>query len=96
MPILELSEEQVVDLVKQLPPERQRAALLALAAGAGQRRHEWIKFAEEQLRRISAERGLKWDTMSEDEREAFIDDLVHEDRPFKEFANPQESSRARG
>ena len=31
MPILELSDGQVVDLVKQLPPERQRAALLALA-----------------------------------------------------------------
>lgn len=34
MPILELSDAQVVELVKQLPPERQRAALLALAAGA--------------------------------------------------------------
>jgi hypothetical protein len=31
MPILELTDEQVVDLVKQLPPERQRAALQALA-----------------------------------------------------------------
>jgi len=80
MPILELTEEQVVDLVKQLPPERQRAALLALAAGAGQRRQQRIKYAEEQLRRVSTERGLNWDTMSEDEREAFIDDLVHEDR----------------
>jgi hypothetical protein len=83
MPILELTEEQVVDLVRQLPPEQQRAALLALAAGAGQRRQQRIQYAEEQLRRVSAERGLKWDTMSEDEREAFIDDLVHEDRPCR-------------
>jgi len=83
MPILELTEEQVVDLVRQLPPERQRAALLALAAGAGQRRQERAKYAEEQLRRVSAERGLNWDTMSEDEREALIDDLVHEDRPCR-------------
>jgi hypothetical protein len=30
MPILELTEEQVIELVRQLPPERQRAALLAL------------------------------------------------------------------
>src|SRR5208337_4882455 len=29
MPILELSDAQVVELVKQLPPERQRAALNA-------------------------------------------------------------------
>jgi hypothetical protein len=31
MPILELSDAQVVALVKQLPPERQRAALLGNA-----------------------------------------------------------------
>ena len=37
MPILELSDAQVVELVKQLPPEQQRAALLALAAGGTQR-----------------------------------------------------------
>jgi hypothetical protein len=84
MPILELSDAQVVELVKQLPPERQRAALLALAAGAAQRREERMQYAEEQLRRISAERGLEWDKMSEDQREEFIDDLLHQDRPCRE------------
>ena len=81
MPILELSDAQVVDLVKQLPPERQRAALLTLAAGAGQRREERMHYAEEQLRRASSERGLDWDRMSDDQRQDFIDDLLHEDRP---------------
>jgi hypothetical protein len=80
MPILELTDEQVVDLVKQLPPERRRAALLALAAGTAERRAERIQYAEAQLRAVGAERGLDWDKMSEDEREAFIDDLIHEDR----------------
>jgi hypothetical protein len=81
MPILELSDAQVVDLVKQLPPERQRAALLALAAGAAQRRDERMTFAEGQLRRLAAERGLEWDKMVDDQRQDFIDDLLHEDRP---------------
>jgi hypothetical protein len=81
MPILELSDAQVVELVKQLPPERQRAALLELAAGAAQRREERMQYAERQLRRVSAECGLEWDSMSEDQREEFIDDLLHEDRP---------------
>ena len=81
MPILELSDAQVVELVKQLPPERQRAALLALAAGATQRREERMQYAEAQLRRVSAERGLEWNKMSEDQRQDFIDDLLHEDRP---------------
>lgn len=81
MPTLELTDEQVVELVRQLPPERQRAALLALAAGSTQRREERMKYAEAQLRRASAERGLDWDKMSEDQRDAFVDDLMHEDRP---------------
>ena len=81
MPILELTDEQMVELVKQLPPERQRAALLALAAGATQPRGERMKYAEGQLRRACAERGLDWDKMSDDQREAFVDDLIHEDRP---------------
>ena len=80
MPILELSDEQVIELVRQLPPERQRAALLALAAGAGERRGERMKYAETQLQALCAERGLDWNGMSEDQREALIDDLMHEDR----------------
>jgi len=81
MPILELSDAQVVELLKQLPPERQREALLALAAGATQQREERMQYAEGQLRRVSAERGLEWDKMSEGQPEDFIDDLLHEDRP---------------
>jgi hypothetical protein len=81
MPIVELSDAQVVDLVKQLPPDRQRAALLVLAAGAAQRRDERIQFAEGQLRRLAAERGLEWDKMPDDRRQDLVDDLLHEDRP---------------
>ena len=81
MPSLEVSDAQVVELVKQLPPERQREALLALAAGAAERRNQRMQYAEEKLRRVSAERGMNWDEMSEDQRENLIDDLLHEDRP---------------
>ena len=80
MPMLELTDQQVVELVKQLPPERKREALLALAAEASARRDERMEYAEAQIRRVCAERGRDWDKLSEDEREAFIDDLVHEDR----------------
>ncbi|MBI2194859.1 MAG: hypothetical protein HYU36_22995 [Planctomycetes bacterium] len=80
MPMLELSEAQVVDLVKQLPPDKQREALLALAEGAARQREERMQFAAAQLRRVAAARGLDWDKMSEEDREAFVDDLLHEDR----------------
>ena len=77
---LELSEEQVIELVRQLPPAGKRCALLTLAEDARVRREARVDFAEAQLRQLCTERGLKWDAMSEEDREAFVDDLVHEDR----------------
>lgn len=32
------------------------------------------------MRRLCAERGLNWDAMTEEERESFVDDLIHEYR----------------
>jgi hypothetical protein len=81
MATLELTDAQVADLVRRLPAERRRAVLLLLATEAQERREERLTFAEHQLRRVSAERGLDWDALSEPEREALIDDLIHEDRP---------------
>ena len=36
--------------------------------------------AEAQFRQLCAARGLNWGTMTEAERENFVDDLIHEDR----------------
>ena len=80
MPAVELTTEQVVDLVRQLPPKDRRKALMALANDATEGRERRMQHAEKQLRQLSSERGLDWDQMSEEQREAFIDDLVHEDR----------------
>ncbi|MFH1908428.1 MAG: hypothetical protein ABIL11_13775 [Chloroflexota bacterium] len=33
---------------------------------------------EERLRQIASQRGLNWDEMSEDKRDQFIDNLLHE------------------
>jgi len=78
MGVLELSDEQVISLVRQLPAERKRTALLALAQDAQVRREERLRFGEAQLRRASAERGLNWDRLSGDERGALVNDLLHE------------------
>ena len=80
MPTVELTIEQVLALVHQLPPEQKRSVLMTLAEEARTRREERLDYAEAQLRRLCVERGLDWDAMNEDDREAFIDDLVHEDR----------------
>ena len=57
-----------------------RAVLIALAEKAGIGEEERMKYAESQVRQLCASRGLNWDAMTEEEREDFIDDLVHEDR----------------
>jgi hypothetical protein len=77
MPTVELTDQQVIDLLRRLPAHLKREALAALAEG----RESRLAYAESQLRQLSSKRGMNWDQMSEDQREAFLDDLVHEDRP---------------
>jgi hypothetical protein len=78
MSSVELSDEQVISLVRGLPAERKRAALVALAQEAQAGREDRLRFGEGQLRRACAERGLDWDRLSEDDRESFVDRLLHE------------------
>jgi putative PIN family toxin of toxin-antitoxin system len=78
MPTLELSADQVIELVKQLPDRDKRAVLDALAK---ERESWWTETAlkgEAEMRRLATERGLTWDRMSEAERESFVDTLLHE------------------
>jgi hypothetical protein len=80
MPTLNLTDDQVTDLVRQLPPAQQRRVLQTLLT------EQWATWAnlsragEERIRAVAAQRGRDWTLMSEDEREAFVGDLLHEDR----------------
>jgi hypothetical protein len=78
MPSVTLTDDQVVELVKQLPAQQKRAILLVLAEAAQTQRDERMAHAESQLRLRAAEHGLNWDAPTEDERETFIDALLHE------------------
>ena len=82
MAVLELTKEQVFDLVRQMPANEKREMLRVLAASGAAERAKRQHFAEDQMRGLCTARGLNWDTLSPDEREGFIDNLVHEDRPF--------------
>ncbi|MDY0167568.1 MAG: hypothetical protein RBS80_13560 [Thermoguttaceae bacterium] len=80
MAILELNDQQVVELLKQLSPVQKRAALLTLAEDAARGREERMAYAESQIRKLCEQRALDWDAMSDEAREALMDDLIHEDR----------------
>ena len=43
----------------------------------------FMDYAEAQLRKLSASRGLNWNKMTAEERIDFVDDLIHEDRACK-------------
>ena len=77
---VELTTDQVIGFVQQMPAEERRALLLAIAEQAAANREARIDRAEIQLRQLCADRGLDWDKMTETEREDFVDDLIHEDR----------------
>ena len=77
---IELTTEQLIDFIQQMPPKEKRAVLVALAERTSVGEEERMKYAESQVRQLCVSRGLDWDTMTEKEREDFIDDLVHEDR----------------
>ena len=77
---LELTTEQIIDFLQQMPPEEKFLVVRALTKETPAEREERMQYAESKVRKLCAERGLDWDTMTEDERLYFIDDLVHEDR----------------
>lgn len=78
MATVTLTDEQVVQLVKQLPPQSKRRVLTDLNAG----RDDWWQASatkgEQDMRRLASARGLNWDTMTETQREALVDDILHE------------------
>lgn len=80
MPTVALSNQQVLDLVKQLPPDQKFSVLLSLAENSRVRREANMQHAETQLRLLAQEKGLNWDGLTDDERLALVDELVHESR----------------
>jgi hypothetical protein len=75
-----LTGEQIVEAFQQLSPEQKRRALFALAEQAQANRPARLAFAEQQIRQLARQRGVDWDALGEAEREACVDDLIHEDR----------------
>jgi hypothetical protein len=78
MATLSLTDEQVMQLVKQLPPQTKQRVLMDLNAERDQWWQMTARDGERDMRRLAAAKGLDWDTMSEAQREVFVDDLLHE------------------
>lgn len=80
MSALDLTDQQAVDLFRQLPAERRLSVLKMLSRLAAESRDKRMAEVEERVRSVCRQRGLDWDQLSEDQREAFMDEVIHEDR----------------
>jgi len=75
---LKITPEQVIDLLEQFPEAEQREIYQRLARKVMTRWVEASAGLEDKARQLARERGLDLDKMNDDERIAFIDDLIHE------------------
>jgi hypothetical protein len=77
MPKLNVLEEEIVQSLDQLSPRGRREALKRLLPTAA-----YLERAVERNRlRIEAlarQRGLDWNTLTEDQKEQLVDDLLHQ------------------
>ena len=75
----QLTNEQAVQIIKQLSPQGKRAILVALAEEHEKQREALLDYGDQRIRNICAQRGIDWTSLTDEEREQFIDKLLHED-----------------
>ncbi|MCZ8105163.1 MAG: hypothetical protein EWV63_06900 [Microcystis aeruginosa Ma_OC_H_19870700_S124] len=75
MPNLTLTNEQVIDLFKQLPEDQKREVYKILILSQWDRWESLSNYAIDKARIVAKERGYDWDTMTEEEKEEFIDNI---------------------
>lgn len=73
---LEIPEDQLVKWIQKLSPSGKQAALRALIPEID-RLDALVDYGNQRMRQLCAERGLDWDTLSEEERQQLVDDLLH-------------------
>jgi hypothetical protein len=76
--MLSLPESQVVELVRKLSPESKRAVLRTLILDLD-RFEILVDYGSERIRDLCGQRGIDWDSLSEEERERLIDGILHEE-----------------
>ncbi|MCW5777358.1 MAG: hypothetical protein KIS87_13050 [Phycisphaeraceae bacterium] len=79
MVALTQQEKQVVELFRRLDPGRRRLVLLELVRADSEAWKRYQGSGEARLRDLARDRGLDWDTMDEQARQDFVEDLVDGD-----------------
>jgi len=77
MPQIDVSEQQILDALDRLSPEGRREAVRRLVAGASTL-DRIIGTLQPRIAEVARQRGLNWATLSDEERERLVDDILHE------------------
>lgn len=67
----------MVEVLKQLSPSAKKSVLRALIPEMDTL-DEIVQYGDQRIRALCTKRGIDWDTLSEQERESLIDELLHE------------------
>jgi len=77
MPQIDVSEQQILDALDRLSPEGRREAVRRLVAGASTL-DRIIGTLQPRIAEVARQRGLNWATLSDEERERLVDDILQE------------------
>ena len=80
MVTLQLTDEQAINVIEQLPLEQRQRLIRQLLQREREIWEELARAGQPGARAAAAARGRDWDKMTEEERDEFIDDVLHEDR----------------
>jgi hypothetical protein len=77
VPQIEVSEQQIVDALERLSPRGRREAVRRLIAGASIV-DRTIDALQPRIVEVARQRGLDWTTLSDEERERLVHEILHE------------------
>jgi hypothetical protein len=80
MPSVDLTSDQVIELVQQLPLAERQKAIAVLVEGLVAGAPERSTVLAAAIRSACESRGVAWESLSDGARERFVDDLIHESR----------------
>jgi hypothetical protein len=73
---LAVPESQLIEWVRQLSPSSKRNVLRALLPELDEL-NSLVDYGSQRIHQLCAERGIDWDTLSEDERQHLVDEWLH-------------------
>ena len=77
MPKIEIPEDELVQALDQLSPGARRQALRRLLSTAAYLERA-VERNRSRIEALAQDRGLDWITLSEEQREKLIDEILHE------------------